>query len=63
MVGDVRANKVCEQLLNSVKASNLNYLINETPYLAFITIRKRFAKGYEDISNVTVAQDETKERR
>ena len=59
MVGDVRANKVCEQLLNSVKASNLNYLVNETPYLAFITIRKRFAKGYEDILNVTVAQDDS----
>ena len=41
MVGDVRANKVCEQLLNSVKTSNLNYLVNETPYSAFITIRNQ----------------------
>ena len=38
--------KVCENLINDVKASNLNYLVNETPYSAFITIRKRFTKEY-----------------
>ena len=59
MVGDVRAHQVCKQLLNAVKASNLNYLVNETPYSALYNNQKRFAKGYEDISNVTVAQDDS----
>ena len=59
MVGDIRAHKVCEQLLNYVKVSNLNYLVNETPYSAFITIRKRFTKGSEDITNVTLVQDDS----
>ena len=54
MVGDIRAHKVCEQLLNYVKVSNLNYLVNETPYSAFITIRKIFSKDVEDLPYVTL---------
>ena len=57
MVQDLMANLVCEKLLNNVKASNLNYLLNETPYSAYITIRKRFNKDYQDLINVTLVQD------
>ena len=57
MVQDLMANLVCEKLLNNVKASNLNYLLNETPYSAYIIIRKRFNKDYQDLINVTLVQD------
>ena len=60
MTQDTRALLVCEKLLNNVKASNLNYLLNETPYSAFITIRKRFTKDYHDLPNVTLAQNDGK---
>ena len=52
------ANQVCEKLLGNIRTSKLNYLVNETPYSAFITIRKRFIKGYADSSNVPFAQNE-----
>ena len=57
MVMNIRANQVCETLLTTIKASNLNYLVNETPYSAFITIRKRFTKDYNESSNVTLARE------
>ena len=52
------ANQVCEKLLNNTRTSKLLYLVNETPYSAFITIRKQFIKGYEESSIVTIAQNE-----
>ena len=41
---DTRAHTVCEQMLSILKSSNLNYIVKETPYSAFVTIRKRFVK-------------------
>ena len=38
------ANSVCNQVLQIVKESKMNFLINETPYSAFVTIRKKFVK-------------------
>eukprot|EP00092_Neocalanus_flemingeri_P090255 GFUD01114297.1.p1 GENE.GFUD01114297.1~~GFUD01114297.1.p1 ORF type:complete len:114 (-),score=29.92 GFUD01114297.1:20-361(-) len=38
-----------------LKQSNLNYLVNETPYSAFVTIRKKFVKEASEISDVTAA--------
>ena len=38
------ADTVCNKVLQFVKDSNLNFLINETPYSAFVTIRKTFVK-------------------
>ena len=58
MVENVMANQVCEQILNYVKASNLNYLINETPYSSVITVRKRFTKDFKDSSDVTSVDNE-----
>ena len=53
---DIRAHTVCEQMLAILKSSKLNYLVKETPYSAFVTIRKRFVKDNQDISGVTLAQ-------
>ena len=49
---------MCEQLLNSIKVSKLNYLVNETPYSAFITFRKKFTKDVEDLPNVTLVLED-----
>ena len=38
---------MCNQVLKVVKESRLNYLMNETPYSAHITIRKKFVKHVE----------------
>ena len=58
MTSNVRAHVVCEQILSVLKTSNLNYLVKETPYSAFVTIRKRFVKEKHDISNVTLAPED-----
>ena len=47
MTGNSKANYVCNQVLRVIKESDLNYLVNETPYSAFITIRKKFIKNRE----------------
>ena len=54
---NIKAHKVCENLLNKVKHSKFNYLVNETPYSVFITIRKKFTKEHQDLPNVTLAQE------
>lgn len=57
MVVDIRANVVCEKILNTVNSSNLNYIVNETPYSVFITMRKRFTNDFRDLTNVTLVED------
>ena len=47
MNGNSKASFVCNQVLRVIKESDLNYLVNETPYSAFITIRKKFLKTRE----------------
>ena len=57
------ANSVCNQVLQIIKESNLNFLINETPYSAFVTIRKKFVKCSaedtleRDVIHVTPARE------
>ena len=53
MVGDISAQHACGQILFSLKNSNLNYLVKETPYSAYITIRKKYIKeiGVNDVPN------------
>ena len=48
MSGDGCAEKACGQILFCLKMSNLNYMVKETPYSAYVTIRKKFTK----VSNV-----------
>ena len=38
------AQESCENVLQSVKSSNLNFLIQESPFSVYLTIRKRFLK-------------------
>ena len=54
MTDKSRASVMCNQVLRVVKESNLNYLVEETPYSAFVTIRKKFVK---DIENADTLKD------
>ena len=38
------ANTVCQQVLDQLKCSNLNFIISETPYSAQIMLKKRFLR-------------------
>ena len=40
--------ETCESVLSEIRNSRLNFLVQETPYSAFITIREKFRKGSED---------------
>ena len=40
------AQKICENLVNQVKNSKLNFILNETPYCVNISIKKRFLKEF-----------------
>ena len=55
----VSANFACGQLLFNLRNSNLNYLVKETPYSAYITIRKKLVKeAFEDVEAVqTIVTD------
>ena len=50
----------CGQILFCLKNSNLNYLVKETPYSAYITIRKKFVKEISE--NVTFNFEETSKK-
>ena len=43
------AKTTCELILKQLKASNLNFLLQETPYSAFITIRKSLIKNLSSV--------------
>lgn len=60
MTGNSKASFVCNQVLRVIKESNLNYLVNETPYSAFITLRKKFVKDrvVNEVSEVTTTVDD-----
>ena len=52
------AQDVCEKLVNQVKSSNLNFVVRETPYSVFITLRKSFIKTTEnDSDDLELVQD------
>ena len=51
-----QASFMCNQVLKVVKESRLNYLMNETPYSAHITIRKKFVK-HADIDDTFAVDD------
>ena len=51
----------CGQVLFSLKTSKLNYLVNETPYSVYITIRKKFMRDNRSVNlllveNATILQ-------
>ena len=45
MTDKSRASFMVNQVLRVVKESNLNYLVKETPYSAYVTIRKKFVRN------------------
>ena len=47
----------CGQLLFNLKNSRLNYLLKETPYSAYITIRKKLIKSVDGEALETVTND------
>ena len=48
-----QANETCEKVLRSIKQSQLDFLLQETPYSVFLTIRKRFIKDFKNLSTAT----------
>ena len=56
MCDNSRAENVFGQILICLRMSKLDYIVKETPYSAYLTIRKKFAKsakvGTEDIERV-----------
>ena len=53
MAGNVVAPDVmksCDSVISSVRASSLNFSIQETPYSLFLTIRKFFVKSTQVFS-------------
>jgi hypothetical protein len=36
----------CSKVLDTVRLSGLTYSLTETPYITYISIRKKFTKGY-----------------
>jgi hypothetical protein len=54
MAGKNSPDVACGQILFSLKMSKLNYVVNETPYSAYITIRKRFIKDNYESSDANV---------
>ena len=48
MVGPSRAENVFGQMLICLRMSRLDYMVKETPYSAYVTIRKKFSKAVKD---------------
>ena len=46
MASDSSPHNVCGQILFSLKMSKLNYIVKETPFSAYITIRKKFIQSF-----------------
>ena len=51
MACDSSPHNACGQILFSLKMSRLNYLVKETPYSAYVTIRKKFIQSHEAIQH------------
>ena len=47
MTGEESADKACGQVLICLKMSKLNYMVKETPFSAYVTIRKKFLQSYQ----------------
>ena len=48
MVDIFGPNEACESILSELRNSGLNFVLQETPYSAYITIRKKFRRGFQD---------------
>ena len=63
MAGVMSVEKACGQILFCLKTSNLNYMVKETPFSAYVTIRKKFVKNLQSVETVieNVAQPDIDE--
>ena len=57
-----QAHESCEKVIKTIKTSQLDFVLQETPYSAFITIRKRFCKDFNKslATKSFVAEDDLK---
>ena len=53
MTGKYSPEFACGQILFSIKESQLNYVVNETPYSVHVTLRKTFIKEAVEKPNTT----------
>ena len=60
MAGENSAEKACGQVLICLKLSNLNYMVKETPFSAYVTIRKKFMKSFNPENHTPVVGDSFK---
>ena len=51
MVGKVSAENAFGQILICLRMSKLNFILKETPYSGYVTIRKKFVKEVENGEN------------
>ena len=50
-----RADQACAEVINGLKISGLTWGVQETPYSAYVTIRKKFQKG-ADFNNLAASR-------
>ena len=55
------ANKTCDSLIAFLRHSGLNFLVQETPFSAFLTIRKTFCRGSKTNYNDPVIEDKNED--
>ena len=53
-----RADKACAEVINGLKISGLTWGVQETPYSAYVTIRKKFQKG-ADFNNLSASRTQS----
>ena len=54
MVGEASPHNVCGQILFCLKMCNLNCLVKETPYSAYVTIRKKFIPSVRELERTRI---------
>ena len=64
MASDFSPHNACGKIFFCLKKSNLNYVVKETPFSAYVTIRKKFiqSKGENLGPSVIDSNDTTKKR-
>ena len=53
-----RADQACDEVINGLKVSSLTWGVQEMPYSAYVTIRKKFQKGV-DINNLAASRTQS----
>ena len=53
------AHYTCSKLLDGIKSSQLDFLLQETPYSVFLTIRKKYIKNFKPASKDELFENES----